>query len=171
MSRLIIRYGMVGGIICVCLGLLSWFTIAPGLGQGLTQIIGYLISFFCLMSIPMGIKYYRDKLNNGVVSIPQALKIGLGISFITSFIVLCYSVLFFEFAGDDYLQWQAANLTEEELAEFKIRLEQMPGFMKTPLFQGLVIFGMVSLMGIIINFISTLFLQRPLNKKLTKIKK
>jgi hypothetical protein len=159
MKNFVIRYGLWGGCLLIILGLLNWFIIAP-LGYNASQVVGYLSIIIALLCIPLGIKYFRDKLNNGAVTFNQGFRIGLGITFITSVIMFFYSLLFFVIAGDEFLAWREAHLTEEELERTQLQLAQMPDFIMTPWFQGLVMFLTVFLIGLIINLISALALKK-----------
>lgn len=160
MKKYVIRYGILGGILSIGSGLLNWLLIAKNFGSGISQIIGYFTAILSLMCVPLGIKYFRDKLNNGIVSFSQGFKIGLGISFITSFMVFCYTFLFFAISGDDYNAWRTNGLSESEMRELQVRMEQMPEFALTPWFQGFVVSLSVFLVGLIINLISSLILKR-----------
>lgn len=147
-------------MLCAGLGLMNWLFIAPNSSPGTTQLLGYLAAILSLLCVPLGIVYFRDKLNDGVVSFAQGFKVGLGISLILSLVVFCYSVLFFVFAGDDYRNWQAKALNETELKEFQMKIEQMPEYVLSPWFQGFLVFLSVFLIGVIISLISSLFLKR-----------
>ena len=160
MKNYILRYGLLGGCLLIVLGLLNWFIIAP-IGYNPSQIAGYLSIILALGCIPLGIKYFRDKLNNGAVSFGKGFRIGLGITLVASIIMFLYSMLFFVVAGDDFMDWREANLTESELEKAQMQLEQMPDFILAPWFQGLVMFFTVFLIGLIINVISSMALKRP----------
>ena len=115
------------------------------------------------MCIPLGILYFRDKLNGGSVSFKKGFSIGLGITFVFSIVTFLYSLLFFEFAGDSYQEWIQQGLTEAELQELQLRMEQTPDFVHAPWFQGLVFFLTVFMIGMVINLISSLALKRSQN--------
>jgi len=159
MKNYIVRYGLIGGCAMICLGLINWFTVAR-YGVVASQTIGYLGIILSLMCVPLGIKYFRDKLNGGTVSFGKGLRIGLGITFVTSVVTYFYGLLFFVFAGDSFEEWNKKGLSQTELAAFEMRMEQTPDFVFTPWFQGLIIFLMVFTIGLIISLISSLILRR-----------
>ncbi|MCE7991361.1 MAG: DUF4199 domain-containing protein [Roseivirga sp.] len=152
MKKFVIRYGIIGGLTSVVLGLLNWFLIAKPLGFGVSQWVGYLSIIVSLMCVPLGIKYFRDKLNNGVVSMGQSFRIGMGITLVASVIIFIYSMLFFFIAGNDFDQWKEEGTTQSQMAD-------MPEFATTFWFQGLIMFITVLLIGFIINLISSLLLK------------
>lgn len=160
MKKYVLRYGLWGGCIGMTLGLLNWFTIAQWFGRGPSEFVGYTTMMLSLLCIPLGVKYFKDKLNNGEVSIAQALKIGLGISVLASAIMGLYSALFFVVVGDDFQKWQQASMTPAEIQQAQVQMAQMPEFAMNPWFQGFIMFLMVFLMGFVINLISALVLRK-----------
>ena len=96
---------------------------------------------------------------NGMVSFGEGFKIGMGITFVTSIIMFFYSMLFFVLAGDDFMKWREKVLTESELKQAQLQMAEMPDFVLSPWFQGLVMLLSVFLIGIIINLISSLVLK------------
>lgn len=160
MKQVTFRYGIVGGCISVALGLINWFTISQWYGPTASQVVGYLTIIVSLMSVPLGIRYFRDQENGGFISFAKATKIGLGITAFFSVVSFLYSVLFFVFAGKDFEEWRTRGLSSQELVEMEAQMAQAPDFIYTPVFQGLILALSVFLIGAIINFISALILKR-----------
>ena len=159
MKKFVLRYGLIGGCLIVGLGLLNWFFIAQMFGYNASEIFGYLSIILALLCIPLGIKYFRDKLNDGMVSFGEGFKIGMGITFVTSIIMFFYSMLFWVLAGDDFMKWREKVLTESELKQAQLQMAEMPDFVLSPWFQGLVMLLTVFLIGMIINLVSSLALK------------
>ncbi|MCH7963082.1 MAG: DUF4199 domain-containing protein [Bacteroidetes bacterium] len=160
MKKFVLRYGLIGGCLIVGLGLFNWFFIAQIFGYNASEIFGYLSIILALLCIPLGIKYFRDKLNDGMVSFGEGFKIGMGITIITSVIMFFYSMLFWVLAGDDFMKWREQVLTESELKQAQLQMAEMPDFVLSPWFQGLVMLLTVFLIGMIINLVSSLALKR-----------
>ena len=160
MKNLILKYGIIGGLIAITLGTLNWFFIAEQSGVQGSQIVGYLSIFVSLLCIPFGIRYFRDKLNNEVISFGQSFKIGLGITAMAALVMGLHSVLFFALQKEEFLAWQRADLSQAELLAFNEQLEQGPDFIYAPWFQGIVMFIMVFLIGAVVNLISSLLLKK-----------
>ncbi len=163
LKRYIFKYGFVGGLVASVFGTLNWLLIAKPLGVAGSQSVGYLTITLSLLCIPLGVKYFRDKLNNGVVSFVQALKIGLGITGVAGIVMAVHSVLFFAFQKEEFIAWQRSDLTPTQLVAFDEQLAQLPDFAYTPWFQGIVMFCMVFLIGAVVNVISALILKRDKN--------
>ncbi len=159
MKKFVLRYGLLAGCLLVGLGLFNWFFIAQMFGYNASEICGYLSIILALLCIPLGIKYFRDKLNDGMVSFGEGFKIGMGITFVTSIIMFFYSMLFWVLAGDDFMKWREKVLTESELKQAQLQMAEMPDFVLNPWFQGLVMLLTVFLIGMIINLVSSLVLK------------
>jgi len=160
MKKFVLSYGLIGGCLLIGLGLFNWFVIAQMFGYNASEIFGYLSIILALLCIPLGIRYFRDKLNDGMVSFGEGFKIGMGITIVTSIIMFFYSMLFWVLAGDDFMKWREKVLTESELKQAQIQMAEMPDFVLSPWFQGLVMLLTVFLIGMIINLVSSLALKR-----------
>lgn len=160
MKNFIIRFGVGGAIVSIALGLLNWFFIAQPYGKESSQLIGYLSIIISLFCIPLGIKYYRDKLNSGELTFREGFKIGLGITTITSIIMFFYGILFFVIEGDHFKEWQESGLTPSELEQLKIQISNTPDFIMTPWFQGFILFLTIFIIGMIMNLFSSIILKK-----------
>jgi hypothetical protein len=69
-------------------------------------------------------------------------------------------MLFWVLAGDDFMKWREKVLTESELKHAQLQMAEMPDFVLSPWFQGLVMFLTVFLIGMIINLVSSLALKK-----------
>lgn len=160
MTRLIIKYGIIGGLVSSLLGTLNWLLIAGPLGVQASETVGYTSIVLSLLCIPLGVRYYRDKLNHEVVSFGKALKIGLGITAVAAVVMGIHSILFFALQKEEFMAWQRANMSAAELTAFNEQLAQMPEFVFNPWFQGVVMFLTVFLIGAVINLVSALILKK-----------
>lgn len=82
MLPLILRYGVIGGVIVAAPMLWRMFTVDPNhpgdpLGG---MLIGYLTMLVALTTVFLGIKQYRDKVKGGVIRFLPAFGVGLAIS-------------------------------------------------------------------------------------------
>lgn len=160
MKNYIWKYGIIGGLVSSFLGTLNWIVIAKPFGVSVSQTVGYLSILVSLLCIPFGVKYFRDKLNQGMVSLGQAFKIGLGITSVAGIVMALHSYLFFTFQKEEFMKWQRSGLSEAELAAYNEQIAQSPDFVFTPWFQAIVMFLMVFLFGLVVNLISALILKK-----------
>lgn len=159
MKNYVIRYGLIAGSISIGLGIINWFTISQWYGPTVSRAVGWLSIILSLMCVPLGIKYYRDKLNNGSVSFSKGFRIGIGITFVASIAIFIYSMLFYVLAGDSFDEWSRQGLSEAELIELQMQIEQTP-IVYSYWFQSLILAISVFIIGMIINLISNLALKR-----------
>ena len=160
MKKIVLKYGIIGGVVSSILGTLNWLLVAHSVGVEGSQTVGYISITLSLLCIPFGVRYFRDKLNNETVSFGQAFKIGLGITVMAAIVMAIHSVLFFTFQKEEFLKWQRKDLSQVELTAFNEQLAQIPEFIYTPCFQGIVMFLMVFLIGAVVNLISSLLLKK-----------
>ena len=118
---------------------------------------------FALLAIPLGIRYYRDQLQDGGVTLGEGLRIGFGITAITSLIMGLYSALFFVLQGEEFMAWYEEQASPELVAQAKAQMESMPDMYLSPWFQGIVMLLTVFFIGTIITLISALVLRRQVS--------
>lgn len=159
MKNFVVRYGLISGMIALTLSLINWFFIAKPFGYDASQTFGYAAMIAALLTIPVAIKYFKEKLNQGAVSFSEGFKIGLGISFIAGVVTGLYSMIFFMVQGDEFMEWWKNGLTPVEWEAMQIEMANMPEYLFSPVFQGLVMFVTQILIGIVITLLSSLILR------------
>ncbi len=126
-QMLILNYGLILGFASVLISVLIY---ALGLIYVMkillmTLLISILISIILII---LGIKKFK-KLNNGFLSITEAIKIGLGIALISGLISVSYSIIFNTFLEPEYEknmilvseQWayEAFNIPDEQFEKMQ----------------------------------------------------
>jgi len=168
MKTTIYRYGIYSAITICILFVIGWLLgTALDLGYSGQEIIGYTTILVSLSFVFFGIKHFRDKENDGKVSLKKALIIGILISLFASLafglVDIIYGYLNPEFATEYYDYYVAeakASLSGEEL---EAKLEEMRA--QKELFSNktmsfLLMSSTVFVIGFIISLISALILQR-----------
>src|SRR5262245_63353771 len=84
MLRIILIYGVVGGIIVAVPMCVATLTTPAGTISQNSALYGYLSMLLAFTMVFVGIKHYRDKVCGGVIRFLPALGVGLGISAIAS---------------------------------------------------------------------------------------
>lgn len=84
MLRIILIYGVIGGIIVAVPMLVSTFTLTEDTVPENAALYGYLSMLLAFTMVFVGIKHYRDKVLGGVIRFLPALGVGLGISAVAS---------------------------------------------------------------------------------------
>ena len=84
MLRIILIYGIIGGLIVAVPMAVSMSTTTAGTIPENAALYGYLSMLLAFTMVFVGIKHYRDKVLGGVVGFVPALGVGLGISAVAS---------------------------------------------------------------------------------------
>ena len=162
-KQIMLNHGMILGLVSV---LMSVVIYAMGLIYEQDWKVA-LLSFIIMAVITfMGLKKFKEG-NNNLLSLGQALKIGLGIALIGSIIGVLYNQIFINFIEPDFMEnmmkvgeqkmlEQNPNMTDEQLEVAKGMQEKM----SSPLIGAA--FGIIGSLffGFIISLIEGLILKR-----------
>lgn len=167
MKRTVLKFGFFGLITALILFSLA-LVFAKSLDYSTQEIIGYLTMAASLIFTYFGIKHYRDKENNGAISIGKALQIGLLISIFAGLgfgiVDYIYTTMINPDFAVEYQEHMLSSMREELPAEeFAIKSEELKQQMKdygSPSFMAFIMFFSVVIIGFIISLISALILQR-----------
>ena len=81
MKSTVIKYGLYGLITGLIIFTLHLVLGINNLDYSTNEILGYISIFLSLSFVFFGIKHYRDKVNNGIITLGKAIAIGILISF------------------------------------------------------------------------------------------
>lgn len=107
-SNTVYTYGLYLGIASIAYSLVIFY--GGFIGNKVFNYLGYLI---VIAFIVLGLKYYRDKVNNGVMSYSQGLGIGVLISLIGSLVSSVFSYVLMSFI-DTSLHQVVSDMAMEE---------------------------------------------------------
>lgn len=167
MKQIVLKYGGYGLLTAAALFLLS-LTFGKGLSYSAQEVLGYTSMIVSLSFIFFGIKHYRDKVNNGVVSFGKALLIGLLISALTGLGIAIVDYLYTTVINPDFaseyldtmLKSYETMYSGAELEAKKAELRQQMQDYGGSGFMAALMFVTVVLIGFVISLISGLILQR-----------
>jgi hypothetical protein len=134
-----------------------------------SEVYGYTGMLVAFSFIFVGIKNYRDKYNNGVISFGKAFRIGLFIALIAStFYVLVWVVEYYVFFPDWLNKYcthvindaKASGVSQLELDKKTAQMNWYKQAYKNPLFVVLLTYMEILPIGVVISLISGLFLKR-----------
>ncbi|PQB05257.1 DUF4199 domain-containing protein [Aureitalea marina] len=170
MKRTSIRFGLYGALTICILFLASW-TLGKGLSYDAQEVLGYSSMIISLSFVFFGIRYFRDKENNGQLNFKQALTIGLLISLLTALAFGLLDVIYVKYINpefmDDYYARSLAQLQEslpaDEFEIQKAQLESQKEFWMNPMMNFVIMFLTVFVIGSIITLISGLILKTNSN--------
>lgn len=167
MKKTILRYGKYALLYAFLL-----FIIVLYFGQGLDfstqEVLGYLTILTSLVFIFFAIKHFKEKENGGVISYKKAFVIGIFISIFAGIGFTTADTIYVTFINPDFAQ-QYFDYSLEKMKEDlptaayeveKIKLQQQVEQYKNPIFNAVVMFLTVFLIGFMVTLISALVLQR-----------
>ncbi len=166
MKNTIIKYGIYGLATAIILFLLA-LTLGKTFDYSTQEIIGYATMVASLSFVYFGIKHFRDKENNGLLSFGKALQIGILISLFAGlgFGIIDYlytTVINPDFASEflnKSLETMKNSLSPEEFAAKKVELQQQMQDFGGSGFMAFIMFATVVVIGFIISLISASLLQ------------
>ncbi|MEZ4797989.1 MAG: DUF4199 domain-containing protein [Flavobacteriaceae bacterium] len=167
MKTTVLKYGSYGLLTGVALFLIS-ILVTKNLEYSSQEILGYVTMVATLSFIFFGIKHYRDKVNNGVVSFGKALTIGLLISALVGVGVAIADYFYTTVINPDFAQDYLDKTIEiyetqysgAELEAKKTEITQQMKDYGSSGFMAALMFVTVVVIGFIISLISGLILQR-----------
>ncbi|MBL7742459.1 MAG: DUF4199 domain-containing protein [Chitinophagaceae bacterium] len=171
MKPVVFRYGIYATLAIVALSAFHFFVIVPSVSWANAEIAGYLTMILSMIFVFLGIRYYRDHVNNGTLGFGQGLKIGLLIVLIPSVFFGLFDILYTEVLNpsffEDYYTHQIevirASYTKEQAAAKIKSLDDQKEMFGNPVFQFLLMAATVFVIGFIVTIISSLTLMKKKN--------
>ena len=172
MKKNIIIYGLIAGIIVsvfMLIGVNSMSHREGSFDYNTSLLIGYASMLIAFSLVFVGIRNYRDKYNNGVISFGKAFKIGIMIVLIASTIyVVAWLIDYFFFIPDFMEKFSAHSIAELKASgasqiEIEKETKEMADFAvmyKNPFFNALMTYVEILPVGLIVTLISSLILKR-----------
>jgi hypothetical protein len=166
MKKIIVTNGIVAGVISIGMILIS---MSMKLGYENGMLFGYASMILAFSLIFVGIKNYRDKHNNGVITFGKAFKIGLFIALIASTIYVVVWLFVYFFFMPDYLdsynnqmveQMKQSGASQEKIAEQIADAAEFMAMYKNPFFNALITYTEILPVGLIISLIAAAILKR-----------
>lgn len=151
MKNTILKFGLYGLVLGFGL-FLSGLLLMKKIDLSTGEIIGYATMIASLSFVFFGIKHYRDKVNNGKVTLRKAIGIGLLISLFPAVGTAIADFVYTTFINPDFLT------DYKEMMEAKGNTEPIPDWSNG--FMAFLMFITVMILGLIISLISALILQR-----------
>ena len=170
MKKNIIVYGLIAGIVVSILMLISANNITD---YDTSLVVGYATMLIAFSLVFVGIRNYRDKYNEGVVSFGKAFKIGIMIVVIASTIYVIVWLIAYFYFEPDYLEKLSAKMLDKLKASGASQIEidkqtkEMADFAikyKNPFFNAMMSYVEILPVGLIVTLISSLILKRKTAK-------
>ncbi|UTA67207.1 MULTISPECIES: DUF4199 domain-containing protein [Emticicia] len=169
MKRIVLVSGLIAGLIVSTFMVCSTaYCYATQQFEGSIW-VGYASMLLAFSLVFVGIKNYRDKHKNGVISFGQAFKVGLLISLVASTVyVVVWTIDYYVFVPDFMEVYstrmiekaKASGETAANIQEEIAMIQQSAGIYKSPL--GVIAFTYFEILpvGLLVTLISALILKR-----------
>lgn len=175
MKKTILTYGLIAGLITMSFMLISTIiydcSTAP---SNESMIIGFTGMFIAFIFVFVGIKNYRDKQNNGVVTFWDAFKIGFCIALIASCVYTLVWMVQFHFFMPDFMEKfadqaildiKSSGLSATQINEQIAETEEMRVNYRNPFFRIMYTLVEILPLGTVIALIAALILKRKTPRK------
>lgn len=167
MKKTVLRYGLFSAITIVVLFTLSWIIYRDSNFEA-QEVFGYSSMVISLLFVFFGIKHFRDKENDGVLTFGQGMKVGLMIVLIPALIFGVFDIIYTTFLNPGFMErYYSAevarmqqSLPASEFQAAKATLDSQKEMFSTPGVAAFVMFLTVFIIGVIITVISSLILKR-----------
>lgn len=168
MTALILRYGLLAGLI---IGIpMVWRMLAakPGDVPVVGMLITYLVMIVALSAVFLGIKAYRDKALGGVIRFLPALGVGLGISAVASIVYAVAWEISSAYSSFDFVAFYKAYMVESvqgkggspaEVSQAIADAEAFEKMYRNPLYRVPMVFVEMFPVGVLISLISAAILR------------
>ena len=172
MKKNIIIYGLIAGSIvsAIMLFTTNYLSHCQGnLDYDTSMLIGYASMLLAFSLVFVGIRNYRDKYNDGVISFGKAFKTGILIVLIASTMyVIAWLIEYFFFMPDFIEKYSAVTLdrlkasgaSPSEIAEQTKQMADFARMYKNPFFNAMMTYLEILPVGVIVTLISALILKR-----------
>lgn len=172
MKKILLVYGLIAGVIVSSVLVYSTVLCYKTNKFEGNMLLGYASMLIAFSMIFVGIKAYRDKYNQGVISFGKAFKTGLFIALIASSLYVIVWLINYYFFIPDFMerytdhmlkQTKASGATEAEIVKTAEQMARYQEMYKNPLFVILLTYAEILPLGLVVSLISALILKKKTN--------
>lgn len=170
MKRIVLRYGLISGVILIALSSITLPLCLNGtLDMGKSQLLGYSIMVLAFLAVFFGVRSYRDQQNGGTITFGKAFQVGILIALVTCVMyVVAWEIVFWGFIpdfGDKYAtialeKMQKDGASPDALAKARTEMETFKKLYRNPLFNIGMTFMEVFPVGLIMSLVAAAILRR-----------
>lgn len=169
MKRIILICGLIAGLIASSTMVYSMILCYRSNKFEGNMLLGYASMLIAFSMIFVGIRSYRNKYNQGVISFGKAFRIGLFIALVASSIYVTVWLIDYYVFIPDFMdkytthilnQAKSSGATEAEMATKTKEMAMYTDMYKNPLFVILLTYAEILPVGLIVSLISALILKR-----------
>jgi amino acid transporter len=175
MKRTVLVFGLIAGIIVTAIMVISMARCYSNPNFESSMVLGYASMLLAFSFIYVGVKNYRDKYNEGIISFGKAFKVGFLICLVASTVyVLVWLIDYYLFIPDFMDKYTAHTLLEAkksgasatELASKTEEMNKYKEMYKNPIWIILLTYMEIIPIGLVVSLISAMILKRKSNDNL-----
>ncbi len=169
MKRLILRYGLLGGlIVAAVMATATLYCYGTGRFEG-SMVLGYASMLLAFSLIFVAVKQLRDRHYGGAISFGKAFKTALLVTLVTSTVYVVAWLICYYFFMPDFMEKYTAYMNQKaatdgstaaEIASQKEQMSMYAKMYKNPVFVVLLTYVEILPVGILVSVIAALILKR-----------
>ncbi len=168
MKKNVLVFGLLSGLTVCVFGLIA-MAINQHRDYDLGMILGYTSMLLAFSFVFVGVKNYRDKYNEGLISFGKAFQVGILIALISStFYVISWLISYYCFMPDfmdDYAKhsietMQAAGASQVEIDATMAQMASYKEMYKNPIWVILLTYMEIVPVGLLATLITSLILMK-----------
>lgn len=159
MKKSIVRFGLISVVLLGIIGYFPWMIWKDSLSYSSAEVLGYASMLVALSMVFLGLKYFRDKENDGKLSFKQGFSLGMLITAFPAIAMGVFTYIFYETKGDEFGAWAISQMPPEQALEYK-ELMASDSMYTSSVFQSVVMIATVAFLGVIVTLISAMVLKR-----------
>lgn len=152
MKSTVLKFGSYGLLVGFLIFFIHLFFGIDNLDHSTNEILGYVSIFLSLSFIYFGIKHFRDKENNGLISLGKAIQIGVLISILVGLGIAVADFIYTKFIDPSFFANYEQQLIDQGKEDEIVKM--------TSTTAALFMLVLVTIIGFIISLISGIILQR-----------
>mgnify|MGYP005638851935 CR=1 FL=1 len=152
MKNTVLKFGSYGLLVGFIIFFIHLFFGINKLDNSTNEILGYISIFLSLSFIFFGIKHYRDKENDGFISLVQAIKIGVLIAVLVGLGIAIADFIYTKYIDPSFFANYEQQLIDQGKEDEIVKM--------TSTTAALFMLVVVTIIGFIISLISGIILQR-----------
>jgi len=169
MKKIVLVCGLISGFLFSVWMVIAMNMVYRSENFEANAIVGYAAMILIFSLIFVGIKNYRDKYNNGVITFGKAFKIGLYIAIIGSTMYVITWLIDYYFFIPDFMDRYTACMIRQckesgailaEISKKTAEMAQFKEMYKNLIFVVLITYSEVLPAGLLVTLISSLILKR-----------
>ena len=151
MKSTVLKFGSYGLIVGFIIFFIHLFFGIDNLDNSTNEILGYVSIFLSLSFIFFGIKHYRDKENDGYISLGKAIQIGVLIAVLVGLGIAVADFIYTKFIDPSFFANYEQQLIDQGKEDEIVKM--------TSTTAALFMLVLVTIIGFIISLISGIILQ------------